>query len=133
MSQIRPGEYMSVPFIKKQANGQRGMTRFEMLRQRYYTNNATAIAIINAIEKETGGKWEKIIEKGRSRPHVELRQLFCMIIKQIRGNGITLQDIQKQIGARTHATVIYGIKNISGLVETDRSVRDMYNAIIKQL
>lgn len=57
-----------------------------------------------------------ILGQRRNRHVVNLRQLFCYIVK-VRHPKITLEVISEFLGGRDHTTVVHSLKTIQGLID----------------
>lgn len=132
MTVFLTSQYKLMPEMSRGLN-KKGAQKIEFVKSKYKTNTSAINAVIKAIEQVSNERWDKVISKTRLREYVEYRQLFSMIVKQIRGSHITLHQIQSELAARSHATVIHGIRQIEGLVQTNQETRYIYNEIIQLL
>jgi chromosomal replication initiator protein len=86
----------------------------------------SAEKVFAAIEIVTGYTKESLISKlsgARKRELVEARQIFCHILRE--HTDMSLDSIGQLI-KRDHATVLYSLKNVSNLIETDKEFRNKY-------
>lgn len=56
----------------------------------------------------------------RLRKYVQIRQIAMYITKQLSDKSLT--DIGKEIGGKDHATVLYTVKTVSNLIDTDKTI-----------
>lgn len=102
----RKMNYFSIPAIIR---GKRDTTRLV-----YITSSVTGV------------KKEQITSKTRERRVVEARQIMFKILRE---------EDQKEfakIGSyfnKDHATILYGVRNISNLIEVDKEIESKYNEI----
>lgn len=70
--------------------------------------------------------------KSRKREFVIPRQISMHLIKRIFPE-ITLEKIGAMFGSRNHATILYSIKTVNDLIDTDRKFKKQYNNIVKMM
>lgn len=68
---------------------------------------------------------ELVSSPKRSRELVVVRQLYCYLAKQFMPEGTTLKSIAEYIGFRDHSTVIYSIRTVNDLIDTDQKFASM--------
>lgn len=79
---------------------------------------------------EQYGKTLQLTDMSRHRPIVELRNIYCMLARQM---GYSLVIIGEAIGKRDHTTVIHNITSCKNLLETNDAFRDKYIQILKYI
>lgn len=68
---------------------------------------------------------EDLSERTRRREYVELRQLFCWLVKVgCIPNRLTLTQIGEFCGRVDHATVLYYIKTVNNRISTEQKFRE---------
>lgn len=79
--------------------------------------------IIDTIIQVEGVDRDTVFARGRKRELVFCRQLICWFLRRL--TNLTLSAIARAINACDHTTVIYSIKAISNLRDTDPHVRNL--------
>ena len=90
--------------------------------------NSTLGAILDYVCLETNISKNDILSTNHQRSIVEARQVFCYLAK--KNTEYSLTDIGRFIN-RNHATVIYSIRTVDNLLETDKIFINTYSQIIK--
>jgi chromosomal replication initiation ATPase DnaA len=80
--------------------------------------------IVNAVCFEYEVFPEDIFVTSRKRELAEPRQMAQAFLKKL--TKLTLPEIGKLTGGKDHATVLYSVKKIKELVETDKDVREHF-------
>ena len=75
---------------------------------------------------------DEIKEKTRKREIVQARQIAMKLSYELCKNA-PLSYIGKKLGGKDHATVLYAIRTVSNLIESDREYRKEYEAILKKV
>ncbi len=87
--------------------------------------------IISEVARTTGVSDEKIRSKDKTAKVSFARQLSMYIIREM--TGISMKDIGAQFGGRDYSTTIYAINQIKKQLETDSSLQNMIENIIKNV
>jgi hypothetical protein len=82
------------------------------------------------ISKVTGLSSEKFNDKTSKRTHVMSRQLLAVLLRLF--TNLSLAEIGTAAGGKDHATVMFSIKNVANLYETDKKYRDKFNKLIAE-
>lgn len=69
-------------------------------------------------------------DSARYRELVELRQIFCVLAREMR---YTLVGIGTYLGKRDHTTIIHSINSFKNLVELDEQIKKKYLLILHDL
>lgn len=77
----------------------------------------TPIAMVKSICEKLGVAYDAICGSGRARALVLARQIIMVVLKN--STRLSLSEIGQYVGNRDHATVMYSIKQIEKLKETD--------------
>jgi chromosomal replication initiation ATPase DnaA len=96
----------------------------------------TPLDIIYKTVTDFYGKEEGfIVKKDTNRERTYIRQLFHYISRSLNGYLISLSEIGSfnNNDPFNHATVLYSVKKIQGLVEVDKYVRSEVLTILKKL
>lgn len=83
-----------------------------------FTKEEKKDIIINEVVKYYNTDFETITKKSRKRELVIVRQICMYMLKKC--TKMSLQEIGDAIGMKDHATVLYSIKTINNLIDTDR-------------
>lgn len=109
-------------------------------------SNITQIDVVNDKSKRDQKAGEYIISKtlsyfgctegdmqgeSRLRRFVECRQMICYLLR--KETNLSLKQIARRIGDRDHSTVIYSVKNMTALLETDQEFKRKYKEIMEKL
>ena len=89
---------------------------------------ALKIKIKDSVESFTG---QDIMKRNRDRPRVEARYIACKVMYDSFKN-ISLSEIGRFFKLN-HATVLYGIKNVSNWMETDVNMKQIYYAVMTEV
>lgn len=76
------------------------------------------------------GKKISIRDNARYRELVELRQIFCILAREMK---YTLVSIGQYLGRRDHTTIIHNLNMFKNLIEVDENVKKKYLLIIHDL
>jgi hypothetical protein len=76
------------------------------------------------------GKKLGIRDVARYRELVELRQIFCVLAREMK---YTLVGIGQYLGRRDHTTIIHSITTFKNLVEIDEQIKKKYLLIVHDL
>ena len=87
--------------------------------------------IISEVARTTGVTDEKIRSKDKTAKVSFARQLSMYIIREM--TGISMKDIGAQFGGRDYSTTIYAINQVKKQLETDNSLSNMIEMIIKNV
>lgn len=87
--------------------------------------------IISEVARTTGVTDEKIRSKDKTSKVSFARQLSMYIIREM--TGISMKDIGAQFGGRDYSTTIYAINQIKKQLETDSSLQNMIENIVKNV
>ena len=91
----------------------------------------TIESIINEVARTLGVTDEKIRSKDKTSKVSFARQLAMYIIREM--TGISMKEIGAQFGGRDYSTTIYAINQIKKQLETDSSLTNMIEMIIKNV
>ena len=70
-------------------------------------------------------------QKSRRTLDVEIRQFTAYILKNIK--NISMQEIAKIMGKKSHSTIIHSIKSVNNQLETDKKYKERYEEVLKHL
>jgi len=87
--------------------------------------------IIAEVARTLGVTDEKIRSKDKTTKVSFARQLSMYIIREM--TGISMKDIGAQFGGRDYSTVIYAIDKVKKQIDTDHSITNMIDMIIKNV
>lgn len=91
----------------------------------------TIESIINEVARTLGVTDDKIRSKDKTAKVSFARQLAMYIIREM--TGISMKEIGAQFGGRDYSTTIYAINQIKKQIETDSSLTNMIEIIIKNV
>ena len=94
-----------------------------------YTNSPDDV--IRAVCEEYGMTCEELMMNCRRREYVEPRQIAHKILKG--STNMPLEQIGLMVGRKGHATVLYSIRSVNNLYETDPEYRKRVNRILSKL
>jgi len=83
--------------------------------------------IMGIVSNYTGITIDEIESKSRKRELVMAR-FFCFKLIHKHSN-LTLTVIGRKVGRRDHSTVIYGIRSIEDIIETDPKIKKQFNEL----
>jgi len=70
-------------------------------------------------------------DKTRARKFVQARQIIHYFAKKY--TNLSIRDIGAEVGLKDHATVIYSIKTVQNLIDTDKKFRTVIKDIDNSL
>jgi chromosomal replication initiator protein len=88
--------------------------------------------IISTVIKDRGVTMDVITGKSRKRIAVEARQLAMYLIKD-QYPSVSLKHIGNLFGDRDHTTVIYSIRTINDLVDTDPKMMETLKTLKRKI
>ncbi len=91
----------------------------------------TPSTIITLVEKHFNLKENSLVGSKRSRDVAFARQIAMYIMREL--TEMSTPKIGQELGGRDHSTVIHGIKNVEDSMNSDSSVKNLVNDIIKNI
>ncbi len=99
------------------------------------TNNqptpVTIDRIISEVSRTFNVSEDDIRSKSRTSQIARARQVAIFVVRRI--TGLNQVDIGKEFGGFDHTTVLYALRKVDSMMQTDSSFRNMVNDIIKNL
>ncbi len=93
-------------------------------------NSKTPLSIAKAICKKLSVSFENICSSSRNSRLVHARQIIMSILKE--KTDLSLAEIGKLLGNRTHATVLYAISQVEKIKSSDLIIGSEIEQIIKE-
>ena len=91
-----------------------------------------ARAIINAIAKEYGMHPDFVKEKSNEEFPVSLRYSIANLMTEVYKVNISMTEISKLLGKKTHAVLYHGFKNVKNYMENnDKKFLEVYNKCLE--
>ena len=98
----------------------------------YLTTELDREALKNKIKQSVEGlTGQNIMIRNRERPRVEARYIACKVMYDSFRN-ISLSEIGRFFKLN-HATVLYGIKNVTNWIESDENMKRIYYAVMTEV
>lgn len=99
------------------------------IRLPYKNDNNKATRIMIHVCKKRNVSIEELESKTRQRNISTTRQIIAYIIKKT--TKLTLSEIGQYCGGHPHDQVIYSLKVVANLIETDKKFKEEINSILK--
>ena len=90
----------------------------------------TPIAMVKSMSEKLGVAYDAICGAGRSRALVLARQIIMVVLKN--STHLSLSEIGTYVGNRDHASVLYAIRQIEKLKQSDLVLNAQINQLISE-